>query len=92
MKKALTTLALVSVCILVGCKNEYQSVDRNITVEMVKGQKLVEFSWDRGTVWILSKPMTSNDVAETYRLDGYRYSSPTAYKMTEYRMVVNEKK
>ena len=92
MKKALTTLALVTACILVGCIEKYAGVDRNITVEMIKGQKLVEFSWDRSTVWILSKPMTSNDVAETYRLDGYRYSSSAEFKMIEYRMTVNETK
>ena len=90
MKKSI--LILLTAITLIGCTEKYAGVDRNITVAMIKGQKLVEFSWDRSTVWILSKPMTSNDVAETYRLDGYRYSSPTEFKMIEYRMTVKETK
>lgn len=36
------------------------------TVEIPAGQKLVNVTWKELNLWVLTKPMTTNDTAETY--------------------------
>jgi hypothetical protein len=37
-----------------------------MTVQIVKGQKLVNVNWKDNQLWYLTRPMQSDDVAETY--------------------------
>jgi len=37
------------------------------TINLPKGRKLVNVTWKETEVWYLTKPMDSNDVAETYQ-------------------------
>lgn len=37
------------------------------TINLPKGRKLVTVTWKETQVWYLTRPMTSNDVAETYQ-------------------------
>jgi len=36
------------------------------TITIEKGQKVVQASWKDGDLWILTRPMTESDVAETW--------------------------
>lgn len=36
------------------------------TINLPKGQKLVTVTWKDTQIWYLTKPMDSNDVAQTY--------------------------
>ena len=37
------------------------------TINLPKGRKLVNVTWKENQVWYLTRPMNSNDVAETYQ-------------------------
>lgn len=37
------------------------------TINLPKGRKLVNVTWKETEVWYLTRPMDSNDVAETYQ-------------------------
>lgn len=37
------------------------------TINLPKGRKLVNVTWKETQVWYLTRPMNSNDVAETYQ-------------------------
>lgn len=37
------------------------------TIKLPKGRKLVNVTWKETQVWYLTRPMNSNDVAETYQ-------------------------
>ena len=37
------------------------------TINLPKGKKLVNVTWKETEVWYLTRPMDSNDVAETYQ-------------------------
>ena len=68
MKKLLLTVVLaISVLSLVACD---QYVARNLggdyTHELPKGEKLVNVTWKEDSLWYLTRPMTNDDIAETY--------------------------
>jgi hypothetical protein len=37
------------------------------TINLPAGRKLVNITWKEGQIWYLTRPMNSNDVAETYK-------------------------
>jgi hypothetical protein len=37
------------------------------TINLPKGQKLVNVTWKESQIWYLTRPMDSTDVAETYQ-------------------------
>ena len=37
------------------------------TINLPKGRKLVTVTWKETQIWYLTRPMNSNDVAETYQ-------------------------
>jgi hypothetical protein len=37
------------------------------TINLPKGRKLVNVTWKETEIWYLTRPMNSNDVAETYQ-------------------------
>ena len=37
------------------------------TINLPKGRKLVNVTWKETEIWYLTRPMDSNDVAETYQ-------------------------
>jgi hypothetical protein len=37
------------------------------TINLPEGRKLVNITWKEGQIWYLTRQMTSNDVAETYK-------------------------
>ena len=65
--KKLSIIAL-SVILFTSCtQNEIaKNYGGNLTVEIPKGQKLVNVTWKEDEVWYLTRPMDSTDKAETF--------------------------
>lgn len=52
---------------LMGCSQYFaRSFGGDYTHELPKGEKLVNATWKEDSLWYLTKPMTEDDVAETY--------------------------
>ena len=73
MKKFLTVLFLtcavaVVSSTLIGCTPQSRAKNwgGKATINLPRGQKLVTATWKENEIWYLTKPMSSNDVAETY--------------------------
>ena len=67
--KKLVMLAFVSVSLMVvGCTDNIRARVWGGTAEenLPRGQKLVNITWKESDMWILTKPMSEDDVAETY--------------------------
>jgi len=67
MNKLFIVLSLALV--LVGCTENQRA--RNFggsaTEKLPPGRKLVNVTWKQDNMWLLTRPMTTNDVAETYK-------------------------
>ena len=66
MKKL--SIIAISVILFTSCtQNEIaKNYGGNLTVEIPKGQKLVNVTWKEVEVWYLTRPMDSTDKAETF--------------------------
>lgn len=62
-------LALVSGLLLTtGCTENVRTkvYGGTMTINLPKGQKFINVTWKEAEMWYLYRPMTSNEVAETY--------------------------
>ncbi len=68
MKKLIFAIAILLIT-LTACTDNMKVKEWGGTAEMYleKGQKLVVMTWKENNLWILTKPMTDTDVAETYK-------------------------
>jgi hypothetical protein len=66
--KKLILISAVLLGISFGCtENERAKMyGGTAKINLDKGQKLVNATWKDTNLWYLTKPMTENDVAETY--------------------------
>lgn len=72
MKKNMKFAHLLVLLFLVGCTSNQRakSFGGTSTEKLPPGQKLVNISWKDGAeLWILTKPMKADDIAETYTFD-----------------------
>lgn len=62
-------LAIVMGVIITSCtENErVKTWGGEGTINLPKGRKLVTVTWKETQIWYLTRPMDSNDVAETYQ-------------------------
>ena len=67
MKKML--LAIGMIVMLGSCteNSRVKSFGGEGTINLPKGRKLVNVTWKETQIWYLTRPMNSNDVAETYQ-------------------------
>lgn len=69
MKKLLIAIsALASVVIFSGCtaNERAKHFGGTMEVQLQRGEKLVDVTWKKKSLWYMTKPMTVSDVAETY--------------------------
>jgi hypothetical protein len=61
-------LAIGVIAMLGSCteNNRVKNWGGEGTINLPKGRKLVNVTWKETQVWYLTRPMDSNDVAETY--------------------------
>lgn len=70
MKKIISIiLAIMMIATLTGCSCQYvtKNFGGEMTVYLDKNEKLVNVTWKEDSLWFLTKPMTEDDVAETYQ-------------------------
>lgn len=65
MKKVLYVLPLL---VLFGCTENQRakSWGGDATLDLPKGEKLVNVTWKESQLWYLTRPMKSEETAETY--------------------------
>lgn len=62
------TLLILLLLPVTSCtqKERVRHFGGNAKIELPKGQKLINTTWKENDLWLLTKPMTSKDSAETY--------------------------
>ncbi len=82
-------LLLLAMVTLFGCSSQEMAKKYGGTanIALQQGEKLVLMTWKGSNLWILTRPMTSSDKAETYT---FRESS--SFGIIEGKIVVTEKK
>lgn len=66
MKKFLLGTFLVLSIGLTGCQTVAKNYGGSMTINLDPNQKLEEITWKDDDLWYLTKPMTSDDTAETH--------------------------
>ena len=62
-------LAILMGIMVTSCteNNRVKKWGREGTINLPKGRKLVNVTWKETEIWYLTRPMDSNDVAESYQ-------------------------
>ena len=50
-----------------GCQSAAKNFGGDYTLKLPKNEKLVMVTWKDNSLWYLTKPMTEDDIAETYK-------------------------
>ncbi len=66
MKKLLIGTFLALSISLTGCQTVAKNYGGFMTIDLEPNQKLEEITWKDDDLWYLTKPMTSDDTAETH--------------------------
>lgn len=68
MKKKLVAflIGVSMIAGLAGCQNAAKNWGGDITLNLEPNQKLEMITWKDDSLWYLTKPMTEDDIAETY--------------------------
>jgi hypothetical protein len=80
---------VLSLGILMGCTQNQRAKQwgGTATTELASGQKLVNVTWKDAQLWVLTKPMTTNDVAEIYTFKEF-----SSMGIVEGTVILKEKK
>lgn len=89
MKKIFILIAtmFLATTILSGCNSISRNFGGSTTINLPKGEKLVNVTWKEDSIWYLTKPMTSGDVAETYK-----FHEDSNFGVMEGTVIVKESK
>lgn len=67
MKKIISIiLVIVMIIAMSGCQYATKHLGGSMTINLEPNVKLVNVTWKDDSLWFLTKPMTEEDVAETY--------------------------
>lgn len=67
MKKFIAIILVIIMLIATtGCNAVARSWGGTVTVDLETNRKFVDVTWKENSLWILTKAMTSEDIAETY--------------------------
>lgn len=89
MKKKIIA-AILSISLIFGlcsCQTITREFGGETTIKLEPNQKLEEITWKGDSLWYLTRPMTSNDVAETHY-----FSESAALGVLEGTVIVIETK
>jgi len=64
--KKLIILCLVLGLLLTGCNFTAKHFGGTINIDLPEGKKLVTATWKDNNLWLLTRDMNENDIAETY--------------------------
>ena len=68
MKKKIVSLIalIICTCLITGCQSTTKSFGGSMTINLEPNTKLESITWKDDSLWYLTKPMTEDDIAETY--------------------------
>jgi starvation-inducible outer membrane lipoprotein len=67
MKKIIVTILVATmVFVMTGCNAVAKNWGGTATVDLEPGRKFVDITWKEDSLWVLTKQMGADDVAETY--------------------------
>jgi hypothetical protein len=88
---AIIVLALmfVSTSMMFGCTDQQRArkIGGTAKVELASGRKLVVATWKDSNLWILTRPMRSGELAETYE-----FSESSSFGVFEGNIFIIERK
>ena len=89
MKKYIALLMVSATLIAAtGCSNTAaKHFGGTMDLSLPKGQKLVNITWKENDLWTLTRPMTEEDVAETYE-----FKANTNFGIVEGKVLIKENK
>lgn len=68
MKKIFASILLVSIILLAGCNQMMaKNFGGDYTLELPKGEKLVNITWKKNDLWYLTVPMEDDYEPQTYK-------------------------
>lgn len=67
-KKIIGGIVLLAVMVfnLTGCKSVAKSMGGTISIDVPKGQKVIEATWKDNDVWYLTRPMREDEKPEIF--------------------------
>ncbi len=85
----LFALALVVIVSLTACTEQQMAKQYGGTanIHIQQGEKLVMITWKADNLWILTRPMTDADKAETYT-----FKESSSYGIIQGKIIITEKK
>lgn len=67
MKKIIAVILVVTMMMVMsGCQFATKHLGGTMTINLEPNVKLVNVTWKEDSLWFLTKPMTEDDIAETY--------------------------
>lgn len=90
MKKIKYIAALLAVIALIaGCTQNQRArqFGGSMTYELTPNRTLVTVTWEQDHLWILTRPMHTNETAETYELD-----EKSSWGVMQGKIVIHEHK
>ena len=90
MKKLIISLLTLFMMLgLVGCDNQFvaKKLGGSYTLELPKGEKLVDITWKEDNLWYLTEPM-END----YEPQEYKFQADTVFGVFEGTVTIIESK
>ena len=87
--KYITALLALLAIAMAGCTQNQRArqFGGSMTYELAPNRTLVTVTWEQDHLWILTRPMHSNEVAETYELD-----EKSSWGVMQGKIVIHEHK
>jgi hypothetical protein len=88
-KKRILLFGVLSLLLFVSCtqNSRARNFGGTANIELPKGEKLVTVTWKGEEIWYLTRPMSDNDVAETYT-----FNESSSWGIMEGKVIISEKK
>lgn len=88
-KKLILMVAIATTMLLTGCTSQYVAREWGGTAEvkLPPNEKLIHITWKEDHLWYLTRPMTKEDVAETYS-----FQESSSWGVFEGTVIVKETK
>jgi hypothetical protein len=89
MKNIILLLSSLLIVSLSSCtqNSRARSFGGKAKIELPKGEKLVTVTWKGEEIWYLTRPMTDDDVAQTYT-----FNESSSWGILEGTVTISEKK
>ena len=77
---------------LTGCKSVAKNMGGTITINVPKGQKVIEATWKNSNLWYLTRPMREDEEPETFTLQEDSNFGISNFGIIEGKVIFEESK